>query len=148
MYNDIIFLLLTKRPNNIKKHILINWFENPPKNVWIGTSISDNITKSYARELTRGEWKGKKFLSIEPQTDMIHTLTAKEHSSFDCVIQGCESGRFRRPFKIEWAYQMKKECERLVIPYFLKQIQDDKGNVIKDIEKFPKDLQIREFPVW
>ena len=50
--------------------------------------------------------------------------------------------------KIEWARQMKKECKRLGIPYFLKQIQDDKGNVIKNIDDFPKDLQVREFPVW
>lgn len=146
-YENIVFLLLTKRPENIEYSIYPHWKINPPHNVWIGTSISDNQTKSYARELTK-QWKGKKFLSIEPQIDMIHTLTSKEHSSFDWVIQGCESGRFRRPFKIEWAYQMKKECKRLGIPYFLKQIQDEKGNVIKDISKFPKELQLREFPVW
>ena len=146
-YDNIIFLLLTKRPENIGTFMQFDWYKNPPKNVWIGTSISDNTTKSYARELTR-EWKGKKFLSIEPQTGMIHTLTAKEHSSFDWVIQGCESGRFRRPFKIEWAYQMKKECERLGIPYFLKQIQDNKGNIIKNIDEFPTGLQVREFPDW
>jgi len=146
-YENIVFLLLTKRPNNIGTCMQFDWYNNPPHNVWIGTSISDNQTKSYARSLTHN-WKGKKFLSIEPQTDMIHSLTVREYSYFDWVIQGCESGRFRRPFKIEWARQMKKECDRLGIAYFLKQIQDENGKVIKDIEQFPKDLQVREFPTW
>ena len=146
-YDNIIFLLLTKRPKNIDMYVPTKWLENPPQNVWIGTSISDNITKSYARDLTI-YWKGKKFLSIEPQINIIHYLTTQEHSSFDWVIQGCESGHFKRTFKIEWARQIKKECNRLGIPYFLKQIQDENKKVIKNIEQFPKDLQIREFPNW
>lgn len=146
-YENIIFLFLTKRPENIGIFMQFDWYANPPINVWIGTSLSEPANKQSANILNR-EWKGKKFLSIEPQTTIIRSLTAQTHSSFDWVIQGCESGANRRPFELEWAYKMKDECKRLGIAYFLKQIQDDNGKVIKDIEQFPKELQIREFPVW
>ena len=146
-YPNIIFLFLTKRPENIGTCLVKDWYSNPPKNVWIGTSLSEPTNKQSASILNR-EWKGKKFLSIEPQTKIIRTLTAQDKSSFNWVIQGCESGSNARPFNIEWAYKMKEECKRLGIPYFLKQIQDEKGKLIKDVEKFPNDLKIREFPIW
>ena len=55
------------------------------------------------------------------------------------VIQGGESGHNKRPFNLEWAYSMKRQCELFNIPYFFKQI--DK------IKEIPSDLQIRQFPV-
>jgi protein gp37 len=54
------------------------------------------------------------------------------------VIQGGESGINKRPFELQWAYDMKRMCKESNVPYFFKQI--DK------VKPIPEDLQVREFP--
>jgi len=56
------------------------------------------------------------------------------------IIQGGESGPRRRHFDLEWARTMRDEVRRAGTPYFFKQI--DKKQPI------PKDLQIRELPIF
>ena len=143
-YENLIFLLLTKRPENIKYSTPRHWEIQPPHNVWIGVSISDNNTHWKMRKgILDSGWVGKIFYSIEPQISEINTLDLRH---VDWVIQGCESGPNRRPFDLAWAYKMKRICKEQKVSYFLKQIQDDHGRVIKKLEQFPKDLQIKEFP--
>jgi len=88
------------------------------------------------------EVKGKRFLSIEPQLDFIDLRLVNtgiiKINSIDWIIQGGESGHHKRPFNLDWAYSMKKQCADAEIPYFFKQI--DK------IQTIPDDLLIREFP--
>ncbi len=163
-YPNLMFLFLTKRPSNINKYIPESWKENPPRNVMFGTSPVDQETfNKLVGQLL--EVKGKKFLSIEPQlgeislrwgmwhdynnnkhsTQIIHNGTPHtSHDQYDgvkeisWVIQGGESGHRKRPFNLEWAYKMERECAEAGIPYFFKQI--DK------IKPIPEDLQIRQFP--
>jgi len=77
------------------------------------------------------------FLSIEPQVGLVTNVSLK---GFQWIIQGGESGSKKRPFDLEWAYRLKRMCERDNVPYFFKQI--DK------VQQIPKDLMIREFPVF
>ena len=163
-FENLIFLFLTKRPPNIAKFIPEKWKENPPKNVWFGTSISNQKTADdlVFSLMKNAPAKAKRFLSIEPQIDSIsltniklpneHILNAltgnisfpygqcKEYESqkINWIIQGGESGNKKRPFKTEWAYLLKTQCARAGIPYFFKQI--DK------IKKIPPDLNIQERP--
>ncbi len=152
MYPNLIFLFLTKRPSNINKYIPKSWKENPPENVMFGTSIvnqetADNLIPHLL------EVKGIRFLSLEPQlgeVDLLKRPLGKDTNSafkkefyryIDCVslvIQGGESGHNKRPFNLDWAYSMKKQCEIANVPYFFKQI--DK------VKPIPEDLKIREFP--
>lgn len=137
-YPNLMFLLLTKRPSNINKFIPESWKVNPPENVMFGTSPVDQETadKLISQLL---EVKGKRFLSVEPQLDRIDIQDVLLSGSIDWVIQGGESGPNRRPFKLDWAYDLKEQCEVSNTPYFFKQI--DK------VQKIPEDLRIREFPV-
>lgn len=150
---NIMYLFLTKRPSNINKYIPEIWKHNPPKNVMFGTSVVNQETadKLIPQLL---EVKGYRFLSIEPQLDEINLLVRPDSkdpkSAFKkefyryidgihWVIQGGESGAKRRPFNLDWAYSMKKQCEIAEnTPYFFKQI--DK------VLPIPKDLMVREFP--
>jgi protein gp37 len=160
-YENLMFLLLTKRPSNINKYIPERWKFSPPKNVMFGTSPSNQET---ANKLIPQllQVNGKKFLSVEPQLDFIsltklirieygvayvdNCLTGfKAHGSggwysekIDWVIQGGESGHHKRPFNLEWAYALQIECKKAGIPYFFKQI--DK------IQAIPEDLKNRQFP--
>jgi len=149
-YSNIIFLFLTKRPENIYKMILPSWKNNVPKNVWFGFSASNQ--KTFDKYLSiidkaKGIENVKKFISIEPQTEII-VPKGFDLNRVNWVIQGCESGTNARPFNIYWANKIKDACKKAGTPYFLKQIQDEKGKLIKDINRFPNVLKIREFPVW
>lgn len=137
-FNNLIFLFLTKRPEDIFFHVPADWYfgkEGAPENVWYGTSISDQKTANdYVRRLST-YWRSNLFLSIEPQ---VGDITSLDLSEIDWVIQGGESGNKKRPFEIEWAESMKLLCERYRVPYFFKQI--DK------VKPIPNELLIRELP--
>jgi protein gp37 len=87
---------------------------------------------------------------------------------FQWVIIGCESGPSRRPCKLEWVRNIVSQCRAANVPIFVKQLPfplqstktihrpnsnclDDDieiyGSYVEhDIEKFPEDLRIREYP--
>jgi protein gp37 len=140
-YPNLMFLLLTKRPSNINKYIPEKWKENPPTNVMFGTSpVNQETANKLIKQLK--EVNGKKFLSIEPQLGTVNLLAGLDElliDGIDWVIQGGESGHHKRPFNLDWAYQMKADCQSRNVPYFFKQI--DK------IKEIPTDLMIREFPI-
>ena len=61
------------------------------------------------------------------------------------IAVGCESGKDRRPCKIEWVESIVEQCLNSNIPVFVKQL-DLNGKCERDITKFPKHLQIRQVP--
>lgn len=142
LYPNLILLFLTKRPSNIPKMVPAGWLDEPPVNVMYGTSASDQETfNTMVRHLLKV--KGKHFVSIEPQIGFIHlsalkNLEKESGQRVDWIIQGGESGHKRRPFDLQWAYQMRDQCEEMGIPYFFKQI--DK------VQPIPESLMIRQFP--
>lgn len=134
-YDNLIFLFLTKRPLNIYNIAPVSWFSAAPKNVWFGTSISDQQTANiYVNELRKFS-NNNLFLSVEPQIGGIYAIDLK---GIDWVIQGGESGNKKRPFKVDWAKLMRDFCKWQKTPFFFKQI--DKKTPI------PEELMIREFP--
>lgn len=147
-YENLMFLLLTKRPSNINKYIPDHWKQKPPSNVMFGTSIVDmDSLLTLGTQLIKVN--GKKFFSFEPQLNWLHlkgTIQNNDNkpdivydfSSIDWVIQGGESGGHKRPFDLAWARSMRDQCAAAGVPYFFKQI--DKVHAI------PEDLQIRQFP--
>lgn len=134
-YPNLMFLLLTKRPSNINKYIPESWKETPPGNVMFGTSpVSQETSYTLVNQLIKVN--GKRFLSVEPQLSSISLLHWLPQ--IDWVIQGGESGHHKRPFNLEWAYDMQEQCKAVNVPYFFKQI--DK------IQSIPDDLMVRQFP--
>lgn len=134
-YNNLLFLFLTKRPGNINKYIPASWKLAPPSNVMYGTSpVSQATADKLIPQLVAVN--GRRFLSMEPQLEEVSI--SKHISGIDWVIQGGESGLKRRPFNLDWARKIKKECSDASVPYFFKQI--DK------VEPIPEDMLIREFP--
>lgn len=139
---NLMFLLLTKRPSNINKYIPESWKVNPPANVMFGTSpVSQKTANDLIPQLEKV--KGKRFVSIEPQLEMIDlTVNSKETgapliSSLDWIINGGESGHHKRPFDTDWGRKLRDDCSKHNVPFFFKQI--DK------IQAIPDDLAIRNF---
>lgn len=136
-YTNLIFLFLTKRPENIVPIIPGHWRIQPPINVWFGVSISNKETSSTLNMFTLSCYKKwNLFLSIEPQTDVINKIPNIER--FKWIIQGGESGPNKRPFDLQWTIPIKDLCKQNKIAYFFKQI--DKKQPI------PEEYLIREFP--
>lgn len=148
-YQNIAFLFLTKRPENINKYIPQAWRDyGTPENVWFGASISDQNTAEVIVPNLLYAGVNNRFLSVEPQVgdiDLSGYLVPKEavdmgvlKQPIKWVIQGGESGAKKRPFNLDWAYKMSGQVGTAGIPYFFKQI--DK------VKAIPSDLMIRQTP--
>lgn len=69
-----------------------------------------------------------------------------EHRPIDWVIVGGESGNGARLMEIEHARSLVVQCKEAGVACFMKQlggVRDKRHN----IEEFPEDLQVRDFPV-
>jgi len=147
------FLLLTKRAWRMRASV--TWALSPPPNIWLGVSAETQ------------EWADKRipdllstpaavrFVSLEPLLEPIDLCRQFGQGvgellidGLDWVIVGCESlpgGRVGRPCKLEWVRDVVRQCREEHVPVFVKQLNLD-GKLVKDIKKFPEDLQIREYP--
>ena len=151
------WLWLTKRPGRMAKFSAwldrhgVSW----PQNLWAGTSITTAASLNRIDDLLRvGDEHTLRFLSVEPQTE--HVDLGAVLDRLDWVIQGGESGDSARPFHIEWALELMKECRRRRVPYFLKQLGAEvfaKGKKVKlgdshggEWNEWPSRLRVRQVP--
>ena len=111
-YDNLIFLFLTKRPWNIPHG-------NAPKNVWFGTSISNQVTADvHIEHLRNKKLNYNLFLSIEPLVGPINSLNL---DGIKWVIVGGESGRKARPMHPDWVRSIRDQCKTANVPFFFKQ---------------------------
>lgn len=160
------WLLLTKRPENVKSSGLVYM-----DNVWLGTSVEDQETADYRIPHLVGNKAKVHFLSCEPLIENIDLQYPKSLwpkgppmccNGFECgcmgmptdppliwhiewLICGGESGPKHRPMQIDWARSLRDECRESNTKFFLKQLggYPDKKHQLED---FPEDLRIREIP--
>lgn len=159
------WIILTKRPERIRECLPSDWGEGY-ENVWLGTTVENQeMANERIAKLCLIPSKIK-FLSVEPILEDIDltNIQSKEFDNFNClpfinwVIVGGESGNKSGKYKyrsseIDWYRIIVRDCKRFNVPVFVKQLgshlasemklKDKKGG---DIEDFPEELQIREFP--
>lgn len=157
------FQVLTKRPRQMKEWFYrpFNEFKGfaypyamrmPADNIWLGVSVENQFNANLRIPLLLQTPAKVRWLSIEPLIGPI-TLPSSyldkpryfELGTIDWVVIGCESGPRRRECKLSWVESLVDHCKANKVPVFVKQLQIN-GKVVKDIEKFPKHLQIREYP--
>lgn len=133
--------------------------EWPAKNIWIGTSVEDQSAADERIPHLLSIPAAVRFLSIEPLLGPVNIerylypqFAADDHRHYpwrngvEWVIVGGESGKQARPMQIEWAEEIKQQCDESGSPaFFMKQLggTPDKRD---RIEEFPDHLQVREFP--
>jgi protein gp37 len=108
------YQILTKRSDR-----MANYFKTHeiPSNAWLGTTVED--TKSTTRiEDIRSLEASIKFLSCEPLLEDLGVLNLE---GIDWVIVGGESGVSARPMKEKWVLNIKRQVDKLNIPFFFKQ---------------------------
>ena len=119
----LTWLLLTKRPQNIKKLLPENLASAP--NIWLGTTIESPDFLWRADALNENEKAHIRFVSMEPlieQTSIIEKIGPRGvGTGIHWVITGCESGDNARHTPTDWYRQLRDECRETSAAFFLKQ---------------------------
>jgi len=141
---DVVFQILTKRPEEIKSRK--NEIDPIPGNVWLGVSVEMPQYMGRIDELVRTEHIGIKWVSFEPllaDMGLVKLKFATAHG-IDWIVIGGESGPHHRSMDIEWARNIINQAKEQGVAVWMKQLGGLRpgGN----LEDFPEDLRIREFP--
>jgi protein gp37 len=133
-------LLLTKRPENIRRMVPLAWLETWPSNVWVGTTVEDQRQADIRITHLRGVPANVRYLSVEPMLDSIQLpglglnrlpevlggwqkIAPGISAEFGIhwVIVGGESGHGARPVHPEYVRSMRDQCQAAGVPFFFKQ---------------------------
>lgn len=140
---SLTWQLLTKRPENIQKLIVISfglaqthqlrsWFAEwlgidgkapkPPENVWLGTSVENDKVYERVEHLVQVP-AAIRFLSCEPLLGPIDIPLdyADGSSLIDWVICGGESGVNARHMHPDWARSLRDQTQASNAAFFFKQ---------------------------
>ena len=140
---DVIFQVLTKRPERVLDYEWPDEHLPPPlpDNLWLGVSIEMALYKDRI-DLLRKISTHIKFISFEP---LLGDIGAIDFSSISLAIIGGESGPHHRPMKIEWARNIVRQAKDQGVAVWMKQLGGIRPG--GELEDFPADLRIREFPM-
>lgn len=161
-----IFMFLTKRHKRMAaffSRYYFPWNEDALPNLWLGVTAENQAMADWRIPTLLQIRAAKRFVSVEPMLGAINiaddcyssydraalnsqmTGCERQDNKINWVICGCESGKNRRPMKLEWARSLRDQCKGADVPFFMKQMEIN-GKVCKDINQFPIDLRIREYP--
>lgn len=136
------WLLLTKRPENIRKMLPDNWGLTGYANVWLGTTCEDQPAYDRRWPILAGTPAAVRFISYEPAIGPVFPEAARKADGTlgypDWIICGGESGPGARMMPAGWAADMKWACEEKGIAFFMKQMTNK--------APIPADLLVRQFP--
>lgn len=111
------YQILTKRPERIAACLPSDWGDGYP-NVWLGVSIEDRNAYGRLPKLRSVPVKVR-FLSCEPLLESIPNMNL---TGIHWVITGGESGPGCRPMDLDWARDIRDQCQRHGVPFFFKQV--------------------------
>jgi protein gp37 len=120
--DQLDWLLLTKRPQNIRKMLPKNW-GNGYANVWLGTTAEDAHAYQQRMAHLLAVPAAVRFVSYEPALGPLGSI-AIAGATPDWIIIGGESGvrsDLARPTQPQWAREAVAECRHHGVAPFLKQ---------------------------
>ncbi len=137
---NLIWLLLTKRPENILRFIPENWKIRPRANVWYGTTVESEYYLWRVHELCKVPAMFR-FVSMEPllgPVNMSPYINSAAYSTgaifsdryafngngkIHWVIAGGESGKKSdiRLSNPNWFISLRDQCKEKIVPFFFKQ---------------------------
>ena len=116
------WLLLTKRPQNIEK--MVPWRNNWPKNVWLGTTIENQVFAEKRLPLLLKHPAAVRFLSCEPllgPLDLKPWFNRTGLNPINWVIAGGESGPRARAMHPSWPKSLLNQCQEFNVAFHFKQ---------------------------
>lgn len=161
----LIWLLLTKRPENVLPFVPDRWLASWPENVWSGFTAENQARFDERWAQAQKIPAPVIFTSIEPQIGPVvlpPDYLARGQRVWPFI--GGESGPGARPFNPAWADRIVSQCKAAGVPVFVKQMgsrprwdnpqtedrislhfDDRKGG---DMQEWPEDLRVREVPAF
>ncbi|MCK9496154.1 MAG: phage Gp37/Gp68 family protein [Dehalococcoidia bacterium] len=112
-------------------------------NVWLGVSVEDQERADERIPLLLDTPAAVRFLSCEPllgpvdltrvdgaglgidflgKFDALEGITGSETRRISWVIVGGESGKGARPFEVDWARDLRDQCQNAGVAFFMKQL--------------------------
>jgi protein gp37 len=119
---NLDWLLLTKRPQNIER--LVPWRNDWPANVWLGTSVENQMLAEKRLPFLLKNAAAVRFLSCEPllgQLNLRPWFNRPGLHPIDWIIAGGESGGHSRPMHPDWVLSLLSQCEEFNVPFHFKQ---------------------------
>lgn len=113
-----IFQVLTKRSSRMRNYLNRRYeVVDPPEHVWFGVSVEDATGATRINHLQDSR-ANVRFLSVEP---LIGPVGAVNLDGIHWVIAGGESGPSARVMRIEWAREIRDQCNEQGVSFFFKQ---------------------------
>lgn len=129
----LVWLLLTKRPQNIAGMLPPDWGDGYP-NVWLGTTVENQEVADKNVPHLLSVPAAKRFLSIEPIVgpidlyrggfSFLHNLRSpggRQIPAVNWVIAGGESGVNARPAPAAWYRSLRDQCAEAGVAFHFKQ---------------------------
>lgn len=139
---ELDWLLLTKRPENIRRFLPPRWELEPDPNVWLGFTAEDQEHFDRRWPVMAQIPAVVRFCSYEPAIGPLRLWGGPDGppQGLHWLICGGESGQGHRWMPLEWEQNVRLDCERAGIAYYFKQMAGKKP--IPD--GFPV---VRQFPI-
>lgn len=130
---NLDWLLLTKRPQNIRRMVPRYWLESPRPNVWYGTTVENQHYADQRIPILLAVPAVVRFLSMEPllgpvdlerflvRYDSVHGEPWMSRGDLHWVITGGESGPHFRPADPDWYRSLRDQCVEAGVAFFFKQ---------------------------
>jgi protein gp37 len=140
---DLIFQILTKRPQRIAKHLPDYWEEIKDR-VWLGMSAEDQENYDMRREFIDFSISPNWWFSLEPLLAPIDLRLHEYLRKPLWNVVGGESGPDYRQCEISWIRSIVEQCQEAGVPVFVKQ---DSGFKSEMQGRIPSDLwAVKELP--
>ena len=142
------WLLLTKRPQNIKRFIPNRWHNGLPTNVWLGTTVENQEEAERRIPHLMSVPAKVHYLSCEPLLGAVdlsdflawgcsapscpcETESECKDNGLSWVITGGESGTNYRPANPDWFRFLRDQCASAGVPFLFKQWEGKNQKEIK-----------------
>ncbi len=172
---EAVNLILTKRHNRLDEYFTFSEsiyddrpFVRDMDHLWFGVTAENQKRLDERGYLLMKSGVRRKWISLEPLLEPLNIapwlLTEHQkrgfdnqyiapkyewqyHDKLDWVVVGAESigNRAGRECRLEWVENIVEDCMEWGVPVFVKQLHIG-GKLVKDINKFPEHLRIRQVP--
>lgn len=123
---NLLWLLLTKRPENIARMVPPPWLDRWPVNVWVGTSVEEQRYAAPRLDALLAVPAAGHFVSCEPLVAPLDVTPwlpgpGRRGRSLSWVIVGGESGVKAAPMHPAWARQLRDQATTAGVMFHFKQ---------------------------
>jgi protein gp37 len=128
---DLVWMLLTKRPQEFRNFLPKAWLKDPRQNVWLLTTMEHQDYVWRIEELLKAP-AVVHGISVEPMLGPI-ALPPEflELGNRAWVITGGESGPGARPTQVEWFRSLRDSCISAAVPFLFKQWGEHGSDVVR-----------------